>query len=59
MNNATSRRGFLGISGAALATSQLRAFQRTSAEKRLFAYVGRHTAGFLALAKAAASQYSR
>src|SRR5438874_5660254 len=46
MSNATSRRGFLGISGAALATSQLRAFQRTSAEKRLFAYVGRHTAGF-------------
>jgi 6-phosphogluconolactonase len=44
MEKETSRRGFLGISGAALAAAQLGAFQRP-AEGRLFAYVGRHTTG--------------
>jgi 6-phosphogluconolactonase len=46
MNNATTRRGFLGISGAGLAARQLRGFQRVPSGGRLFAYVGRHTSGF-------------
>jgi 6-phosphogluconolactonase len=46
MNNATPRRGFLGISGAALAAKQIDAFQRAPAGRQLFAYVGRHTSGF-------------
>jgi 6-phosphogluconolactonase len=44
MKKETSRRGFLGASGAALAAAKLGAWQRPS-ESRLFAYVGRHTTG--------------
>src|SRR5437773_591899 len=45
MRKETSRRAFVGISGAALAATQLRAYQQRAGEKRLFAYVGRHTTG--------------
>src|SRR6516225_151077 len=51
MNNATSRRGFLGISGAALAARQIGAFQRAPSGGRLFAFVGRHTSGFFGTGK--------
>jgi len=51
MNMSTSRRGFLGISGAGLAASRLGAFQRAPGAGRLFAYVGRHTTGFFGTGK--------
>ncbi len=44
MDQSTSRRGFLGITGVAVAAAQLGAFQKL-ADGRLFAYVGRHTTG--------------
>ncbi|MEQ1948336.1 MAG: lactonase family protein [Bryobacteraceae bacterium] len=43
MELTTSRRGFLGASGVALAAARLNAFQQKP--KQLFAYVGRHTTG--------------
>jgi 6-phosphogluconolactonase len=43
MDKMTSRRGFVGMTGAALAAARLGAYQRP--EGRLFAYVGRHTTG--------------
>jgi len=45
MRKEMSRRTFAGISGAALAATQLSAYQQQATEKRLFAYVGRHTTG--------------
>jgi hypothetical protein len=45
MEQETSRRGFLGASGVALAAARLGAYQQTSNNKQLFAYVGRHTTG--------------
>ena len=45
MNKETSRRGFVKMSGVALAATSLRAYQRQGTEGRLFAYVGRHTTG--------------
>jgi len=45
MEKETSRRGFLGTSGIALAAARLSAFQQKPTEGRLFAYVGRHTTG--------------
>ena len=44
MANETSRRTFIGLSGTALASARLGAYQRPE-ENRLFAYVGRHTTG--------------
>src|SRR5260221_11000562 len=43
MSNETSRREFLSLSWAALAAARLGAFQ--TADRRLFAYVGRRTRG--------------
>lgn len=51
MNNGISRRGFLGVSAARLAASQLDASQRAPSGGRLFAYVGRHTSGFFGTGK--------
>jgi len=51
MNNITSRRAFLRISGAGLAATQLGAFQQAPSRGRLFAYVGRHTSGFFGTGK--------
>ena len=51
MNNITSRRAFLRISGAGLAATQLGAFQQVPSRGRLFAYVGRHTRGFFGTGK--------
>ena len=45
MGKEISRRTFAGISGAALAAAQVSAYQQRAGEKRLFAYVGRHTIG--------------
>jgi 6-phosphogluconolactonase len=45
MEKETSRRGFLGRSGIALAAARLSAYQQRPTEGRLFAYVGRHTTG--------------
>jgi len=39
MNNITSRRAFLRISGAGLAATQLGAFQQAPSPGRLFAYL--------------------
>ena len=43
MNQETSRREFLALSGAALAAAGMGAYQRPGG--RLYAYVGRHTKG--------------
>ncbi len=45
MEQETSRRGFLGASGIALAGARLSAYQQRPRDKQLFAYVGRHTTG--------------
>jgi 6-phosphogluconolactonase len=45
MEQETSRRGFLGASGIALAAARLSAYQQRPSDKQLFAYVGRHTTG--------------
>jgi len=45
MEKETSRRGFLGTSGIALAAARLSAFQQKPTEGRLFASVGRRTTG--------------
>src|SRR5579863_4688852 len=45
MDKETSRRGFLGASGVALAAARLSAYQQKPGDKQLFAYVGRHTTG--------------
>jgi 6-phosphogluconolactonase len=45
MRKEMSRRTFVEISGAALAATQLSAYQQQAGAKRLFAYVGRHTTG--------------
>jgi 6-phosphogluconolactonase len=45
MYRQTSRREFLGVSGAALAAVRLGAYPQRPTERRLFAYVGRHTTG--------------
>lgn len=45
MNQQTSRRGFIGASGIALAAAKLSAYQQKPSDKQLFAYVGRHTTG--------------
>jgi 6-phosphogluconolactonase len=45
MEQTTSRRGFLGASGVALAAARLNAYQQKPGDKQLFAYVGRHTTG--------------
>jgi len=41
----TSRRSFLATTSATLAATTLSAYQQRAAEKRLFAYIGRHTTG--------------
>ncbi len=45
MEQETSRRGFLGASGIALAAARLSGYQQRPIDSRLFAYVGRHTTG--------------
>jgi 6-phosphogluconolactonase len=45
MEQETSRRGFLEVSGIALAAARLSAYQQRPIDSRLLAFVGRHTTG--------------